>query len=107
MDEFEDWETTRDRRPLIDEHGDARYRLTEAEYQLDEVRRRRRLSQSRLDALADARPDRSFAELADELVGLTRIVEALGGHVDVRAVFEDETITLLREPAPEVEPPDG
>jgi hypothetical protein len=32
------------------------------------------------------------------LDALARYVAALGGHVEVRAVFPDETITLLREP---------
>ena len=50
--------------------------------------------------MADATPARSFAALSDELVSLTKVVEALGGHVEVRAVFDDETITLLREPPP-------
>ena len=30
----------------------------------------------------------------------TRYVAALGGHLEVRAVFPEETVTLLREPAP-------
>ena len=99
MSEFEDWETIRDGRPLSDDHDDAHRQLSDAEYRLDDLRKRRGLSPGQLDERADARPDRSFAELADELVALTRMVEALGGHVEVRAVFEDETITLLREPA--------
>jgi hypothetical protein len=49
---------------------------------------------------ADATPARSFAALSGRLVSLTRVVEALGGHVEVRAVFGDQTIMLLREPAP-------
>jgi hypothetical protein len=99
MSDFEDWETLRDGRPLTDAHGEAYRQLSEAEYRLDDLRTRRGLSREQLDERADARPDRSFAQLADELVALTRVVEALGGHVDVRAVFDDETITLLREPA--------
>jgi hypothetical protein len=46
------------------------------------------------------RPARSFGTLSDELVSLTKVVETLGGHVAVRAVFDDQTIMLLREPAP-------
>jgi hypothetical protein len=99
MADFEDWETIRDGRPLSDDHDQAYRQLSDAEYRLDDLRKRRGLSRDQLDERADARPDRSFAQLADELVALTRVVEALGGHVDVRAVFDDETITLLREPA--------
>lgn len=104
MPEFEDWETIRDGRPLSDEHGDAYRQLSEAEYRLDDLRERRGLSQPQLDERADARPDRSFAQLADELVALTRVVEALDGYVEVRAVFDDETIRLLREPTDADEP---
>ena len=32
---------------------------------------------------------------------LARYVAALGGHLEVLAVFEDETVTLLREPGEE------
>jgi hypothetical protein len=99
MPEFEDWETIRDGRPLSDDHEHAHRQLSDAEYKLDDVRERRGLSQRQLDERAEAMPERSFAHLAAELVALTRVVEALGGHVDVRAVFDDETITLLREPA--------
>ena len=32
------------------------------------------------------------------LTTLTRFVAALGGHVEVRAVFPEETITVRRDP---------
>jgi hypothetical protein len=104
MAEFEDWEEVAARRPLSDDHNAAYRQLSDAEYELDELRKRRRLSPAKLDELAEARPVRSFAALSDELVSLTKVVEALGGHVEVRAVFHDETITLLREPEPEPDP---
>jgi hypothetical protein len=85
---------------MSDDDDDAYRQLCEAEYRLDDLRERRGLSLSELDERADRQPPRSFARLADELVSLARVVEALGGHVDVRAVFDDETITLLREPPP-------
>ena len=100
MAEFEDWEGIAEGRPLSDDHEAAYRQLSEAEYEIDEVRKRRRLSPAKLDELSEARPVRSFAALSDELVALTKVVEALGGHVEVRAVFDDQTITLLREPAP-------
>ena len=99
MAEFEDWEEVAAGRPLSDDHGAAHQQLSDAEYELDEVRKRRRLSPTKLDELVDAQPARSFTALSDELVALTKVVEALGGHVEVRAVFGDQTITLLREPA--------
>jgi hypothetical protein len=103
MAEFEDWEGIAARRPLTDDHEAAYRQLSEAESELDGVRKRRQLSAARLDELAEARPVRSFAALSDELVSLTKVVEALGGHVEVRAVFDEQTIMLLREPAPPAE----
>ena len=100
MAEFEDWEGIAEGRPLSDDHEAAYRQLSEAEYEIDAVRKRRRLSAAKLDELAEAQPVRSFSALSDELVSLTQVVEALGGHVEVRAVFDDQTITLLREPAP-------
>jgi len=105
MAEFEDWEGIAAGRPLSDDHNLAYRQLSNAEYELVDLRKRRRLSPARLDELAEAQPVRSFAALSDELVALTKVVEALGGHVEVRAVFEDGTITLLREPAPPDEGP--
>ena len=100
MAEFEDWEGVAAGRPLSDDHEAAYQQLSDAEHELDDVRERRRLSPAQLDGLVEAQPVRSFAALSDELVALTKVVEALGGHVEVRAVFDDQTITLLREPAP-------
>jgi hypothetical protein len=100
MAEFEDWEGIAAGRPLSNDHEAAYQQLSDAEYGLDNVRKRRRLSPAQLDELVEARPARSFAALSDELNALTKVVEALGGHVELRAVFDDQTITLLREPAP-------
>ena len=102
MAEFEDWETIRDGRPLNDDYEDAHRQLSEAEYRLDDLRKRTGLSQRELDERAEAMPEPSFAQLGDELVALSRVVQALGGHVELRAVFDDETITLLREPPVDV-----
>jgi hypothetical protein len=97
------WQPFGDPGPVRDAYRIAYRQLEAAEIRLDAVRARRRLSSDQLDALAARRPERSFGDLSDELVSLTKVVEALGGHVEVRAVFEDETITLLREPAPPAE----
>lgn len=100
MAEFEEWERIAARRALSDDHDAAYRQLAAAERELDEVRQRRSLSPAKLDQLVDATPPRSFAALSDELVSLTKVVEALGGHVEVNAVFDDQTLTLLREPGP-------
>jgi hypothetical protein len=100
MADFEDWERIAARRAVSDDHDAAYRQLAQAEDELDDMRKRRSLSAGKLDELADATPARAFAALSAELVSLTKVVEALGGHVEVRAVFDDQTITLLREPAP-------
>ena len=95
------WREIREQRPLSEQRVAMYRRLMDAEDRLEPVRRRRVVSETALgDALeaiesaADGGPDDDVY-----LDALTRYVAALGGHVEVRAVFPDETITLLREPA--------
>ena len=97
----EPWQPLGDPGPVRDAYRIAYRQLEEAEIKLDAVRSRRGVSPEQLDALASRQPERSFGDLSDELVSLTKVVEALGGHVEVQAVFDDQTITLLREPAPD------
>jgi transcriptional regulator with XRE-family HTH domain len=73
----------------------------DAEVRLSELRGRRGLSQAAVaEALSVTQPNISRIEQEDDvyLSTLARYVEALGGHLEVRAVFPDETITLFREP---------
>jgi hypothetical protein len=71
-------------------------RLMDAEALLDEVRERQGVSDT---ALGDAL---EIAETDDEedvyVSTLARYVAELGGELEVRAVFPDETLTLLRVP---------
>jgi DNA-binding XRE family transcriptional regulator len=72
----------------------------EAELRLAEVRRRRRVSQATMaEALDVSQPNISRIEQEDDvyLSTVARYVAALGGHLEVRAVFGDETITLLSD----------
>ena len=73
----------------------------DAEDRLEPVRRRRVVSETALDDAFEASESAGDGGPDDDvyLDALTRYVAALGGHVEVRAVFPDETITLLREPA--------
>jgi transcriptional regulator with XRE-family HTH domain len=76
-------------------------RLMDAEVRLADVRTRRGISQATVaDALEVSQPNISRIEQEDDvyLSTLVRYVAALGGHLEVRAVFPEETITLLREP---------
>jgi hypothetical protein len=52
------------------------------------------------NALEVSQPNVSRIEQEDDvyLSTLARYVSALGGHLEVLAVFPEETITLLREP---------
>jgi hypothetical protein len=71
----------------------------DAEARLDEVRRRRGLSEEAIDnalALGEQPEDDFYVSV------LARYVTALGGYLEMHAVFPEETITLLREPAPPV-----
>ncbi|MDQ6605853.1 MAG: hypothetical protein M3Z06_04810 [Actinomycetota bacterium] len=75
-----------------------------AEERLDEIRLRRGVSEEAVaDALRIDEPDErrgSRAAPEDEvyLSALARYVAALGGHLELRAVFPGETVTLLNEP---------
>jgi hypothetical protein len=82
------WREIRRQLPLNEERVALYRRLMDAEGRLEEVRRRRGVSATALDA----------GESDDYLSTLARYVAELGGHLEVRAVFPDESITLLREP---------
>ncbi|MFZ0386059.1 MAG: hypothetical protein WAL22_10370 [Solirubrobacteraceae bacterium] len=62
----------------------AYLQLADAEIRLDGVRARRGLSSESLDALASRQPESSFGDLSDELVSLTKVVEALGLELERR-----------------------
>jgi transcriptional regulator with XRE-family HTH domain len=97
-----DWRTVRGQRPLNEERVAAYKRLMEAETRLADVRRRRGVSQATIaEALEVSQPNVSRIEQEDDvyLSTLVRYVAALGGHLEVQAVFPEETITLLRQPA--------
>jgi DNA-binding XRE family transcriptional regulator len=73
------------------------------------VRRRRGVSQATIAAALEvSQPNVSRIEQEDDvyLSTLARYVAALGGHLEVRAVFPEETITLLRDPAGDAGTPD-
>jgi DNA-binding XRE family transcriptional regulator len=94
------WQTLRSRRPLNEQRVALYKQLIEFELNLAEVRRRRGLSQATIAAALDvSQPNISRIEQEDDvhLSTLARYVAALGGHLEVRAVFPEETITLLGE----------
>jgi transcriptional regulator with XRE-family HTH domain len=95
------WRTVRGRKPLNEERVATYERLMEAELRLAEVRRRRGVSQTVIaDALEVSQPNISRIEQEEDvyLSTLARYVAALGGHLEVLAVFPEETISVLRVP---------
>ena len=95
------WRTVRGQRPLNERRVAAYRRLMDAELRLAEARRRRGVSQATIaEALEVSQPNVSRIEQEEDvyLSTLARYVAALGGHLEVLAVFDDETVTLLREP---------
>ncbi len=90
------WREIREQRPLNEARVAMYRRLMDAEARLDDVRRRRGVSET---ALGDALEASEESAPDVYLDALTRHVTALGGHLEIRAVFPEETITLLREPA--------
>jgi DNA-binding XRE family transcriptional regulator len=95
------WRTVRGQRPLNEQRVAAYKRLMEAELRLSELRAKRGLSQSAIaEALSVSQPNVSRIEQEDDvyLSTLGRYISALGGHLEVQAVFPDETITVLRVP---------
>jgi transcriptional regulator with XRE-family HTH domain len=96
------WEEIQRARALNEGHVDEHRRLLEVEIRLNEVRRRRGLSQAQVAAALEvSQPNISRIEQEDDvrLSTLTRYVEALGGRLEITAVFADERIPLLTDRA--------
>ena len=101
MANTKNWRTVRGQRPLNEQRVATYRRLMQAELRLGELRSRRGLSQATVaQALDVSQPNISRIEQEEDvyLSTLARYVAALGGHIEVNAVFPDETITLLRDP---------
>jgi len=95
-DQNKNWRTIREQRPLNEARVAMYRRLMDAEDRLDAVRRRRGVSTS---AFGDALEENEGGLHSDAYLDtLACYVAALGGHLEVRAVFPDEVVTLLREP---------
>jgi predicted XRE-type DNA-binding protein len=93
------WREVRGQRTLNEDLVEIYKSLMDAEVQLAELGARRGLSPEQIaEALSVSRPNVSRIEQEDDvyLSTLTRYVAALGGHIEVQAVFPDETVTLHR-----------
>jgi hypothetical protein len=91
------WREIREQRPLNEARVAMYRRLMDAEARLDDVRRRRGVSETALGDALEASEENVEPDVY--LATVARYVAELGGHLEVRAVFPEETITLLREPA--------
>jgi len=95
------WREIRGQRALNEERVEAYRRLLDAEIRLNDLRRRRGLSQAEVArALEVSQPNVSRIEQEDDvyLSTLARYVAALGGRLEVSAVFPEETVALLSAP---------
>ncbi len=102
----------RERRPI---RGDARARvdtlkrLMELEVKLAELRESRGMTQAKIaESLATSRPNVSRIEHEDDLrvSTLTRYIDALGGQIEIRAVFPENAVTLIAAKAASDHPTD-
>jgi DNA-binding XRE family transcriptional regulator len=100
----DDWRTQIG--PVDEDQLEIQRRIVAAELRLGEldlgaVRRARRVSQATVaDALDVSQPNVSRIEQEDDvrLSTLGRYIAALGGRLEVTAVFEDGAVPLLRDP---------
>jgi hypothetical protein len=96
------WEQIRREIGVNEEHVAAYGLLDEAERRFYDARRRRGVSDAMMArALGVAEEDAWSVETDNGdlfLAALARHVAAAGGRLELRAVFDDEEVVLLREP---------
>jgi hypothetical protein len=95
------WRTIRGQRPLNERRMDTYGLLMDAETRLDELRERRGLSETALGDVLEETDSEDSCEEEVYLATLERYTALLGGHVEVVAVFPEETVTLRRLPPEE------
>lgn len=95
----ENWSEVRRTLP-VDERRVAFYgRLREGFTRLEELRAARGVTEDAYDAAQVLDPATGEEETAD-LARLARAVAALGGRLELRALFPEGSVTLMREPPP-------
>lgn len=96
-DDPNSWRALRETLPLNEQRMAFYGRLMAAEERLEAERKRRGVSAAAYDAAQVVDP-RTGEEESEELARLVRSVAALGGRLQVNAIFPEETIQLLLEP---------
>jgi hypothetical protein len=95
------WETVRAENPVNECRAATYARLMDAQERIARARYRRGVSDEKVqEALAASALDDAEVVGEEELYlrSLAQYVAALGGHVEVVAVFPEETISVRREP---------
>jgi hypothetical protein len=96
-----DWRSIPGGRPLNDARGITLERIMDAEERLDARRERLRLREDVIVEVLDALEPETDEPVEDlYLRTVASYVVALGGHIEVRAIFPDEQVLLLRDPKP-------
>ncbi len=94
-----DWRSLRAEGEINEGRVAAYRRVMQAEQVLYDLLQRRGLAEPELDATFDAMQQSGSAAEQDVETYLSIVmgyVAALGGQLEVRAVFDDETVTLMR-----------
>ena len=93
------WRSIPGARPLNDARGITYQRIMTAEERLDARRERLGLREEVIVELLDQHEPETDEPVEDlYLATVGEYVAALGGHIEVRAIFPDEQVLLLREP---------
>src|SRR5689334_21612601 len=98
-DRTRDWRSIRAAMPVNDERDLTLRRLMDAEVALDSRRERLGVPESLIADILDELEPESGEPVEDlYLRTLSRYVAALGGRLQVQAIFADEQITLMSDP---------
>lgn len=97
------WEQIRREIGVNEDHVAAYGLLDEAERRFYEARQRRGFTDAMMARALGVDEDDAWSVEADDgdlfLAALARHVAAAGGRLELRAVFDDEEVVLLSEPA--------
>ncbi len=102
MGRYKSWEQVRREADLNEDQVAAFGRIADAETRFYEARHRRGVSDAMMARALGVDEDEAWSVDVDDpglfLAELGRHVAAAGGRLELRAVFDDEEVLLLREP---------
>lgn len=97
-----DWKDVLAEKPVNETRSRLYQRLMDAEERIAQTLYERGVSDEEIEAALDASDERLSDEDRREdlyLAALAHYVEALGGQLEVRALFGDQAIVVRRDPA--------